>query len=305
MATITITRPVAEDGVQREPSNDPDVHRPLIVVDPPMLGRDVANLQRAVEKRLRDRGLADDVPVPTHGKFTLATALACIEAEYWLGLRSATYLLKDVHGHRVVTEGAQRILREPDTRDDLQRDRARVRRVHLREGPRVIPGLVPGIGVEAAIAFAIDHIGVKESPLGSDSGPKIDDWCDLTGYNGPVPWCGCFVNACIIAGGVANGKTFGIGYTPSILSQAKNNKDGWSFHMTGKRGDLALLDSAGGAPVEHVEIVVKRVSNTQYETIGGNTSAPGGNQSQGTMVAKKMRSTSGGFRIIGFARPPY
>lgn len=151
----------------------------------------------------------------------------------------------------------------------------------------------------------MQHAGVKESPPGSDSGPKIDEWCELTGYNDPVPWCGCFVNACIVAGGVANGKAFGIGYTPSILQHAKSGKGGWSLHQSGRRGDLALIDSAGGDPVEHVEIVVKRNSATQYATIGGNTSGPGGSQSQGTMVAKKTRSTTGGFRIIGFARPPY
>ena len=34
---------------------DPSVHRPLIVVDPPMLGRDVGNLQRAVHARRVDK----------------------------------------------------------------------------------------------------------------------------------------------------------------------------------------------------------------------------------------------------------
>lgn len=303
MATTAI-RPVAEDGIQREASKDPAVHRPLIVVDPPMHGRDVANLQRAVHKRLKARSLDDDVPVPMHGKFTLVTALACIEAQHWLGLRSETYLQKDVHGHRVVAEGAQNILRHPERRDDVQFDRARVREAHLKDGPRIIPGLSIGKGAEDAVAYATAQIGTTESPIGSDSGPKIDEWCELTGYNGPVPWCGCFVNACIVAGGVPNGKGW-IGYTPYILQRARDMKDGWSLHMKGMRGDLALLDSAGGAAVEHVEIVVKRVSDSQYETIGGNTSRPGGNQSQGTMVAKKVRSTTSGFRIIGFARPPY
>ena len=65
----------ARDGIPRTFSNDPAVHRALVVVDPPMEGRDVANLQRATKKCLKARGLDDDVPVPTHGKFTLATAI--------------------------------------------------------------------------------------------------------------------------------------------------------------------------------------------------------------------------------------
>ena len=90
----------ARDGVPREPSADPAIHRSLTVVDPPMEGRDVANLQRAVRARLRAAGLGDDVALPDDGRFTLATALACIEAQYVLGVRSDTYLRKDPHGHR-------------------------------------------------------------------------------------------------------------------------------------------------------------------------------------------------------------
>ena len=310
MATVT-QRPSAQDGIEREASKDPSVHRALIVVDPPMRGRDIANLQRATRTRLLARGLADDVAVPTHGAFTAATALACIEAQYWLGLRSDTYLRKDEHGHRVVTEGAQRILRTPGSRSELQLARAKARSIRLADGPRLFPGLAAEIGARgkgaaSAIAFAERQVGTKESPPGSNSGPKINDWCELAGYDQPVPWCGCFVNACIIAGGVPSGASWGIGYTPSILAQARNRRDGWSLHRTGMRGDLALLDgSPGGDPVEHVEIVVARLSDTRYATIGGNTSSGNGSQSDGGMVARRERATTGGWRIIGFARPPY
>src|SRR4051794_37642708 len=126
----------ADDGVPRDESNDPTAHRALVVVDPPMRGRDVANLQRATHDRLKARGLADDVPVPTHGKFTAATALACLEAQYFLGLKSETYLLKDKHGHRAVTIGAQGIIRDADTRTPEQLKRADERRGQLERGPR-------------------------------------------------------------------------------------------------------------------------------------------------------------------------
>ena len=63
-------------------------------------------------------------------------------------------------------------------------------------------------------------------------------------------------------------------------------------------GDLALFDSPGGDPVEHVEIVREKLSDTVYSTIGGNTG--------GGMVARNdHRSTLGTFRIVGFARPPW
>ncbi len=302
----------ADNGVPRDESNDPSAHRALVVVDPPMRGRDVANLQQATRDRLKARGLADDVPVPMHGKFTLATALACLEAQYFLGLKSETYLLEDSHGHRVVTVGAQRIIREPESRTAEQLKRAEERRGQLERGPRYYEdlakelGLSGGKGVADALKFALAQVGVKEQPAASNWGPKIQDWIKAGGYNGPVPWCGCFVNACIMAGGVPSGAGW-IGYTPSILSRAKAGTDGWSFHAIGEPGDLALYDKPGGDPVEHVEIVHKRLSDTRYECVGGNTSSSdGGSQSNGGMVALRSdRSTVGNWRIIGFARPPW
>lgn len=310
MATTTPDIAV-KDGIEREPSMQPAVHRPLVVVDPPMLGRDVANLQRAVRARLKQRGLADDVPVAEHGRFTLATALACIEVQYFLGLRSDTYLRKDRRGHAVVTEGAQRVIREPETRDRDQLVRARERRAQLHRGPRFFNELaaelgLAGDGVTDALAFAASKVGIKEHPSGSNSGPQIDDWCRLAGYTSPVPWCGCFVNACLMAGGLPSGAGF-IGFTPAILARARAGTGGWSFHRVGVPGDLALYDDGpGGSPVVHVEIVRERLSETRYSTYGGNTSSGDGSASDGGMVARRDdRSTLGEFHIIGFARPPW
>lgn len=305
----------AQDGVQHAPSTDPEVHRPLIVVDPPMDGRDIANVQRATAERLKQRGIgAGEVPVPDHGRFTAATALACIEAQYFLGLRSDTYLMQDEHGHRVLTEGAQRVIREPATRDAEQLGRAKARHAQAARGPRFYAELAAGMGLagkgaQDALAYAAKHVGIKEHPPGSNSGPMIDDWLKLTGYDSPQPWCGCFVNACIVAGGIPSGAGWGIGYTPSIVAHAKAGKDDWSWHPTGgKPGDLALYDTGPGGDIAvHVEIVRAQLSDTRYSTYGGNTSGgSSGSQSNGGMVARHDdRSRVGGFRIIGFARPPY
>ena len=311
MATTVIPEIAAQDGIKHKPSKVAEVHRALVVVDPPMEGRDVANLQRATRQRLKVRGLGDDVPVPVHGKFTLATALACLEAQYFLGLRSDTYTRKDEHGHRVVTEGAQEIIRHPDERTTQQLERAKERQGQLELGPRFYEKLakelgLTGKGVADALKFAAAQVGTKEQPPGSNSGPKITKWCHATGYRDPVPWCGCFVNACIMAGGLPSGAGW-IGFTPAILARAKKKTGGWSFHMEGKPGDLALYDdSPMGEPVVHVEIVRKRLSPTRYSTYGGNTSSGDGSPNDGGMVARRDdRSTTGGFHIIGFARPPW
>ncbi len=305
----------AKDGIERAVSQDPNVHRPLIAVDPPMRGRDVANLQRATAERLRNRGISPKhVPVPVHGKFTLATALACIEAQYFLGLRSDTYLMRDSAGHIVVTEGAQRIIRDPDSRTAAQRAIAKQRKGHTTQALALYDKIAEDMGfgrhggIEKALEFATNHLGVKETS--TNSSPKIDKWCTLTGYTEPVPWCGCFVNACLVEAGIPNGKGW-IGFTPSIVKRAKAKTGGWSWHgpSQGKRGDLALYDKdgPGGDLACHVEIVRKKLSDTKYSTIGGNTSSGvSGSQSNGGMVARHdNRMTTGAFKIIGCARPPW
>jgi hypothetical protein len=295
----------AQDGIDHAPSTQPAVHRPLVVVDPPMEGRDVANLQRAIRDRLKARDLTDDVPVPEHGKFTLATELACIEAQYFLGLRSDTYMQRDPHGHRVVTEGAQRVIREPETRDADQLARAKERQAQAARGPRFfreISDIAAGHGIADALAFAAAHVGLKETS--DNRGPEIDKWIRATGLNPPQPWCGCFVNACLMAGGLPSSGTW-IASTIQILHHAKQGIGGWSFHMEGKPGDLSLYHESGNSDeVAHVEIVRARTAPTMYSTYGGNTTM--GNDARALFVARHdNRSTQGGFHIVGFARPPW
>lgn len=294
----------------RTPSKDPAVHRELIVDDPPQEGRDVANLQRALRDRLKARGLADDVPVPEHGKFTHATWVACVEAGYFLGLLSSTYLATD-RNRGLCTEGAQTIIRDPDERTSEQLDRAKERAAQLARGPRYYDDLaraagVPnGKGAAAALSFARNQLGTTERPPSSNWGPKISGWIKAAGYSGPVPWCGCFVNAACMAGGVPSGAGW-IGYTPAIITHAKNGAGGWSWHSSGEPGDLALFDTPGGDPAVHVGMVEKKINATTFSTIEGNTSdGPGGSQANGGGVFRRQRSTQGNFRIVGFARPPW
>lgn len=300
----------------RTPSKDPTVHRQLVVDDPPQEGRDVANLQRALAARLKARGITgEEMPVATHGKFTHATWVACVEVGHWLGLRSDTYLKtrldQDMPDGRagVCTEGAQWIIRNPDDRTPEQLERAKVRKDALDGSPKFDALLEEGDGkgADAAVSWARKQIGTTERPAGSNWGPKIETWIRATGYSSPVPWCGCFVNAAVMAAGVPSGAGW-IGYTPAIVSRARAGHGGWSWHgaSSGKRGDLVLFDTPGGDPAVHVGIVENKVSDSTYATIEGNTSSgPGGSQTNGGGVFPRERSTLGNFKIIGFARPPY
>lgn len=302
---------MAEDNVQRTASDDPTVHRDLITVTPPQRGRDVANFNRATHDRLKQRGLLDDVPSPTHDAFTLAAALAAIEAGYFLGALSSTYLKTDKAGRRIATEGLQALIRNPDSRTGEQRARAKARQAQLERGPRYYDELAQtagatGRGAAAALAFAQAQIGTVEHPAGSNSGPKISDWIRLAGYEGPVPWCGCFVNACCIAGGVPNGRGW-IGYTPAIIQHARNGTGGWTWHDSGIPGDLVVFDTPGGDAAVHVGMVVKKLAPGHYLTREGNTSPPSssGSQANGGGVWERDRISTSAFRMVGFARPPW
>ncbi len=298
-------------GMPRTPSKDAKVHRDLIVTDPPMLGADVKALKGELRERLKARGLDDDIHIGMHDKFTHATWLACVEVGYALGLASTTYLKTD-KGRGVCTQGAQRIYRDPATRTNLQYERAKARQDRVQEGPRYYDELAKKVapstdkGPAAALAFAERNVGKTENPPGSNWGHPVQDWIKLAGYNGPVPWCGCFVNAGCVAAGVPNGRGW-IGYTPAIVAHAKQGIGGWSWHTSGKPGDLALFDSGPGGDIAvHVGFVEKNLGGGRYQTIEGNTSSgDGGSQSNGGGAFRRQRSTAGGFRIIGFARPPW
>lgn len=308
--------PVAQDGVTRDYSSDATVHRDFIVVDPPMQGRDVANYQRALRDRLKSRGLLDDVPVPTHGKFTYATWVAAVEVGYFLGLRSDTYLAQvQVKGERRgrVTEGAQTIARNPDQRDAGQLSRAKSRQGQLDEGPRYYDDLakkanahpVVAKGPQAALAYLQKHVGTTEHPAGSNWGPWIEDIIKLAGYDGPVYWCGCATNAGLVAAGIPNGAGW-IGFCPAVVAHAKAGTGGWSWHTEGEPGDIILFAGPDGIP-EHQGLVRSRVGEGHYLSVEGNTSPPNssGSQANGGGLWNKERTSTPNFKIVGFARPPW
>jgi len=56
-------------------------------------------------------------------------------------------------------------------------------------GPTITPGAL-------ALRIAQDHVGVKETPPGSNRGPKVDDYLRSAGLDpegGSYPWCAAFV----------------------------------------------------------------------------------------------------------------
>lgn len=267
------------------------VQRTLVASDPPARGSDVLALQGAVRRALRARGLAEQVPLPGHGVFTHATALAGVEAQYSLGLDARTYLNRDARGRRMITEEAQRVLHDPSLRAPEELQRAHDRRTLLERGPRFYEALAAeagpvGHGSADALAFAAATVG----PVTPEA---VDRWCRATGYADPVPWSACFVNACLMVGGLPSGAGW-IGFPPAILERSRSATAGWSWHRTGAPGDLALYGADGA---EHVELVHARTSATEYLTIGGHR--------DGSDLITRSSAPPATGRLIGFARPPW
>lgn len=160
-----------------------------------------------------------------------------------------------------------------------------------------------GGAVKVALDFAASQIGVTEHPAGSNRGPKIDDWEKACGVHA-APWCGCFANACVVAGGLPS--DFRLRYCPAIEALAKNGESGWLWTKTPQPGDLVLY---GASIASHVGIVESIFNGRDQSTIEGNTSnGPGGSQSNGGCVARRHRHEDGslsGFPIRGYARPPW
>ena len=161
---------MAVHTTQQQASQDPIAHRDLIVTDPPMRGRDVANLNRAVHQRLEMRRI--DIPSPMHDMFTQAAALAAVEAGYFLGLLEDTILATD-KGRRVCTQGAQTIIREPERRTVQQRDRATARHPQTVRGPRYYAALSGG-----GVAVPVDPIHAHSHGFNGGGHDGVDLICD-------------------------------------------------------------------------------------------------------------------------------
>lgn len=145
---------------------------------------------------------------------------------------------------------------------------------------------------EAMIRAAIGELGVKEEPAGSNDGPRVRvyqnitrafraAWCAsfqcwiarVAGYTGPLPkpypaWC------------------------PEWEDKARKGEDGWkliSKHDL-KRGDQVLYSWSGGE-AEHIGIVtVPPDANGDFTAIEGNTAM--GADSNGGEVMERRRNIS-------------
>lgn len=154
-----------------------------------------------------------------------------------------------------------------------------------------------------AIKFALSHVGVSESPAGSNRGPLIDQWereVDMVAQ----PWCGAFQHAVLTHAGV-KGLSSRIRYVPYIVEDAKAGVNGMLKVVPFAErapGDLVIFQFDTGA-VDHVGMYLGTNPDGTLKTVEGNTSSGvTGSQDNGGCVAVRSRSRN---LVAAIVRPRY
>jgi len=152
---------------------------------------------------------------------------------------------------------------------------------------------------ERALAEAMRHVGVRESPPGSNRTP-FGRWFGVDG----VPWCAIFVSYCFARGagvvlcrgwhGAGVYAMKGVTYVPTLEAWLRATRRWLPASVDPLPGDLAIFDWDGGVP-DHVGIVERLLGPGRVATVEGNTAL--GNDSDGGEVLRRERSSA---QIAGF-----
>jgi len=155
------------------------------------------------------------------------------------------------------------------------------------------------------------EIALKEE--GYVEGPKDNEtkYGKFTKYNF-LPWCGSFVMWCAHQAGVTVPNTVSTQAGAAAFKKMKR----WTDVADAKPapGDIVYFDFVeGGAPIEHVGIVVKDNGDGTITTIEGNTvgvKKKSGSQANGGECAKRIRAykkNNKGLEVFvkGFGHPKY
>lgn len=161
------------------------------------------------------------------------------------------------------------------------------------------------------MATAQDVLRVAESQIGysrwddPEQGTKYGRWyAEIAGEsyyaeNG-VPYCAMFVSWCFAQADVKCAGLSGA-YCPTMLEAAREAGATVS-NSAAKAGDVVYFDWGNDGESDHVGIVVEN-KGTYLVTIEGNTSDnSSGSQTNGGVVARKMRSFA---TVCGIVRPYY
>lgn len=260
-------------------------HRGLHLVSPLMHGPDVEALQAALEMGMANHKI-DWLPLTVDGKFGPQTVHAARFYSWVLGLGKGHR--EPIQKRHTVTAATQTLIRNPETRTNVDRRRAKRRQPHLAKIRKAQEE-----GAKAAVTYARSFIGTTEDPPGSNRGPVVHNakgepggvsfWQQHWGLDGSY-WCLSFASYCAaVPGGAKIGGN--VSYSVAIEGYARMHENGWIQvpDDQARAGDFRIWKFDGPSqPSDHGELV-----EVFDEDIGGNTSSDTGSQSDGGGVFPK------------------
>lgn len=223
--------------------------RVLALVSPHLKGEDVRVLQNALKQNTFDKDYMPDAAAD--GDFGTFTSQGCYRAQYWLGYATPN--------HQAGTPLVAYLLgKTPLTAPMRAKRKDRIAHAAANQPLRV-----------KAFKEALTHVGVKESPAGSNR-QMFGAWY---GWNG-VSWCAEFVSYCYAAAGSKTiQKKTRYAYCPYVVADARAGKYGLSVTRDPKRGDIVLYDWNNDGTADHIGLFDEWIQQgSTFRTIEGNTS---------------------------------
>jgi lysozyme family protein len=170
--------------------------------------------------------------------------------------------------------------------------------LHATAGLAIAPAASSGF-VAKLLDVAAGEVGVREVPLGSNRGPKVDQYVTAAGLNpaGKHPWCMCFVFWCFSQTATALSVPNRVPRTGGVHVAWRKSKQVAGARMVtsaeaGRNPTLVepgmafFIDSGGGRG--HVGIVVENRNGTLV-TIEGNTNDGGSREGIGVFRRQKRQ----------------
>jgi hypothetical protein len=147
---------------------------------------------------------------------------------------------------------------------------------------------------EAALKNAISQIGVTEKPLGSNSGPEVNQYLKSVDLDPGYSWCAAFVYWCFNKASyemsVIN-PVFRTGGVLNMWGMCKNNRS-----SVPSPGDIFIMDHGHG--LGHAGII-ESIDGSTLHTIEGNSNNNGSRN--GVAVVRHTRAI-GDPQIKGYLR---
>jgi len=155
---------------------------------------------------------------------------------------------------------------------------------------------------DKAVEIAVSQLGQKEEPIGSNSGPVVDEYLKSVGLEPGYAWCQAFVYWCYAQAATALGVPNPVVHTVGVLDCWNRTAVNIKIHSSEAQGKPSLINVGDQIIFKHSNGtghtgIVEKVIGQDIHTIEGNTNNNGSRE--GYEVERKVR-TLDDVRLLGF-----